>query len=428
MGTDVQFATVQELLDYFNNHKEIDFDTETEGFDPYTCKVLSAQFGDSENQYVVDCLTVPLELFKGLLENPEICWNMQNAKFDLRFLYHHRIVPHLVYDTFLAEKVLTLGILNSRRALDHLVWKYCKQTMDKTVRGNIHREGLSKRVILYGAKDVAYLGEIKRKQMVKIKEAELEKALQLENLFVKVLAYIEYSGFYLDKDAWKSKMEKDLSRLNEAREALDTWVIDNGPTKYIDTQLDLFFSGHKCAISWSSPKQVIPLFKDLGIETKVKDKKTGNFKDSVEASVIKSQKDKSSIVALYLKYKALEKIVTTYGNSFLKSINKESGRIHTQFNQLMNTGRLSCGGKNHATKEEYLNFQNIPASPENREEGRIYERDCFTPEKGRHFIVSDYSGQEAVVLVNQSLDKDLLAFYDKKMGDMHKQNCACKIG
>ena len=424
MGTDVAFATADDLKDYFRNHTEIDFDTETEGFDPYTCRVLSAQFGDAENQYVVDTLTIPLSEFSSIFEDENICWNMQNAKFDLKFLYHAGIVPRKVYDTYLAERVLTTGNKRARKALDYLVYKYCKQTMDKTVRGNIYREGLSKRVILYGAKDVAYLGEIKRKQLVHLKEQDLLKAIQLDNLYVMCLAYIEYSGFKLDISKWKTKMTRDKELLLQKNTKLDSWVIENNMTKYIETQLDLFNTETRCKINWSSSKQVVELFKDLNIDTKVTDKKTGKIKDSVDAKVITPQKSKSTIIPIYLEYKALEKVVTTYGETFLKSVNPISQRIHTSFTQIMDTGRLSCGGKNRATREEYINFQNIPSTPEKKEEGVIYERDCFIPEDNYKYIVSDYSGQEQIVLANQSLDKDLLEFYDKGLGDMHSFNAS----
>lgn len=424
LGPEIQFCSPKDVLEYFKNHNDIDFDSETEGMDPYTCKLLSIQFGDNKHQYVIDSATVSTQTFAPLFNNPNICWNMQNAKFDLRFLYHQKIVVQKVYDTFLAERILTTGHFNARKALDYLVYKYCKQTMDKTVRGNIHREGLSKRVILYAAKDVAFLGEIKKKQLEKIEELDLQKAVDLDNLYVKVLAYIEYSGFKLDVSMWKKKMEIDNQKLLKAREALDTWIIDEGITKYIENQLDLFSDKVTCRIQWSSPKQVVALFRDLGVDTKVKDKKSGLMKDSVEAGVLRSQAKKCSLIPLYLHYKACEKVVSTYGESLLRQVNPISRRIHTNFTQIMDTGRLSSGGKDRINKVDYVNFQNIPAVPEDKEEGMIYARECFIPEKGNTFIVSDYSGQEQIVLANQSLDEDLLSFYDKKLGDMHSFNAS----
>jgi ribonuclease D len=76
-------VSVDESLEYLNELNSIAFDTETRGFDPYTCGLISAQFGDGYKQYVVDCETVNIKLYKELLETKEIL--MHNAKFDLRF-------------------------------------------------------------------------------------------------------------------------------------------------------------------------------------------------------------------------------------------------------------------------------------------------------------------------------------------------------
>lgn len=407
----LQYCTIEDSLKYLNKLKYIGVDTETEGFDPYTKRILSLQLGDFDNQYVIDTSTVNIQQYKALLEDKTKILLMQNAKFDLKFLYHHRIVPINIFDTMLAEAVLFTGIKSARKSLDYLAKKYCKIELDKTIRGNIHKEGLSDRVIIYGADDVKYLETIMNKQMVKIKEYELEKALSLDNLFVKVLAYVEYCGIYLNKDKWLAKMSKDNIRLEKARENLNNWVISNNYTKYIDNQLDLFSTERKCLINWASQKQVIPLFKELGIDTLTTDDKTGLPKDSVEAKILAPQKDKFDILPIYLEYKQAEKVVSTYGETFIKQINKVSGRIHSSFKQIMDTGRMSCGGKNKSTGEEYINLQNLPADKETR--------GCFTAPIGKKLINCDYSGQEAVVFANKTLDKALLDFYDQNLGDMH---------
>lgn len=412
----ISFAEVTDVYKYFQNHKEIGVDTETTGFDPYTKDLLSLQLGDLHNQFVIDCTTVDVLHFKELLENPNITYIFQNAKFDLRFFYHKRIVIPKIFDTFLAESVLYTGIgaYRNRKSLDAIANKYLKVNLDKTVRGIIHREKLSNRVIIYAAEDVRYLGLIKEKQEEKLREQELEVAMALDNEFVKVLAYIEYCGIYLDRDKWKAKMEQDQINLNKAREELNTWVKENNLTKYIDPQLDLFEPGTKCKINWASSHQVIPLLKDLGIDTKIIDDKTGEYKDSCDAKVIKPQKDKSTLLPIYLKYKEYEKIVNTYGQTFLDQINPISGRIHTQFTQIMDTGRLSSGGKNKdftGTKQQYVNLQNIPSNPETRK--------CFTAQKDHILINSDFSGQESVVFANWCMDKNILEFYKSGEGDMH---------
>jgi DNA polymerase-1 len=79
----------------------------------------------------------------------------------------------------------------------------------------------------------------------------------------------------------------------------------------------------------------------------------------------------------------------------------------------MNTGRLSSGQKGDKKRgmPQLPNMQNIPS--DNRTRG------CFQSEPGNTLVVSDYSGQEQIVLANKSLDTDLLEFYSKGLGDMH---------
>ena len=49
--------------------------------------------------------------------------------------------------------------------LNHLTIKYCGITLDKSIRRLIHIEGMSDRVIKYGADDTKYLPEIRIKQL-----------------------------------------------------------------------------------------------------------------------------------------------------------------------------------------------------------------------------------------------------------------------
>jgi len=407
-------VSVDESLKYLNELNSIAFDTETRGFDPYTCGLISAQFGDGNKQYVVDCETVDINLYKNLLETKEII--MQNAKFDLRFLYYKGIVPVKVFDTMLAERILTTGDDRARRALDFLTYKYCKKEMDKTIRGNIHREGLSTRVIKYAADDVKYLHEIQRKQMVQINSKGLSRTMSLDNNYVRVLAYIEYCGVFLDSEKWQAKCDEDKENMSGIKDQLDKYVLDNSDKypEFINRQLTLFENGVSCNINWNSEKQVVPLMKKLGVNTKVKDRNSGLMKDSLDKKVLGSQKDKFELVKTYLKYKEYQKEVSTYGENFFDYINPVTGRIHTNYTQIMSTGRLSSGQKGQKKKgiAQKPNMQNIPADERTR--------NCFTAQKENGvLIVSDYSGQEQIVLANKSKDKDLLNFYRKGLGDMH---------
>lgn len=337
--------------------KVIGIDTETEGFDPHTKNILCIQIGDKNNQFVLDRQGLPqwfIEFLKVYLDNTRLCI-FQNAKFDLKFLYKLNIVPRLIYDTYLTESILTKGIERERKSLDYLCQKYLKIHLDKTIRGNIHKEGLTDRVVKYAADDIVYLEEIRNKQLKHIFEKGLNKDLDLENEFVKSLAYMEYCGIFLNAENWSSKMKDDLKLRIEKEEALNQFICNNPQEfdKFIEKQLDLFSTDVKSSVNWSSPKQVIPLFHQLGLDTKVKDKKSGKLKDSVEASVLESQVSKHPIVPKYLEFKGAEKVVTTYGQSFLDQINPVTGRIHTNFTQII----YICDPRKRFLVEKFREFK-----------------------------------------------------------------------
>jgi DNA polymerase I-like protein with 3'-5' exonuclease and polymerase domains len=406
-------ATVEEALEYLNNLEVIAYDSETTGFDPYLTELISIQLGNEERQYVIDTNTINISLFKTLLETKELI--MHNAKFDLKFLYHKKIVPTKIFDSFLVERILTTGIDTARRSLDAVTYKYCKVELDKSIRSNIHREGLSSRVIKYAADDVKYLHQIKRKQEIALNEKNLTRTASLDNEFVKVLAYIEYCGMYLNPVDWQKKCDDDIKDMKAIKDKLDKFILDNRDKypQFVNNQLSFFDEGISCKINWNSEKQVIPLFKSLGIDTLTKDKETGLMKDSIDKKVLGPQRKKHELVGVYLEYKENQKEVSTYGENWFNYINKVTGRIHSNYTQIMNTGRLSSGQKGVLRKgiPQLPNMQNIPS--DNRTRG------CFQAQPGNLLIVSDYSGQEQIVLANKSMDKDLLDFYSQGLGDMH---------
>lgn len=406
-------ATVKESLEYLKTLDIIGFDTETMGLDPFTKPLLSMQLGDETKQYVVDCKTIDPKLYKDILESKMLI--MHNAKFDLRYLFYYGIVPTKIYDSFLMERVLTTGIDTVRRSLDAVVYKYCKIELDKTVRGSIHREGLSTRVIKYAANDVKYLHQVKRKQEVALAENNLTRTASLDNEFVIVLAYIEFCGFYMNPQDWRKKCEEDKKDLDAVKQKLDQFILDN-PDKYpdyIDNQLDLFAAGVSTKINWASSKQVISFMQSLGVDTLTKDKDTGLYKHSVDKKVLGPQKKKHPIISTYIEFTEHQKVVSTYGENWFDYINPVTKRIHSNYTQIMNTGRLSSGQKGDKKRgiPQMPNMQNIPSDKRTR--------GCFQSQPGNVLIVSDYSGQEQIVLANKSLDPDLLYFYSQGLGDMH---------
>lgn len=454
-GAKYKCITVEESFEVLNPLSIVGLDTETTGTEIWTGRLLLLQLGNKEDQVVIDCTTVDINQYKDYLESNRL-FIIHNAKFDLRWLYKEHIVIRNVYDTYLGEKILFLGFppgivsLSLQACCDRYLHVY----LDKTVRGKIHA-GVTEEVIVYAANDVVYLEDIMNAQMKIIAQRGQQNALEIENKFVRVLAYIEFCGIRLDPSRWKAKMVKDEDRLRVAEQKLNDWVVKyvldkddpsliqrnydshkkGKPTKlkesvYVVIPAPSLFSefdtGPQCIINWSSSKQVIRLFKELGFDLLVKDKKTGKMKESVESKYIEMQKDKSDIVPLYLEYSAAFKVVTSFGQNFLDAINPITQRIHPTFNQMMDTGRLSCGsggkGRGGKTKDDDIaeededkntttqtndksvNIQQLPATEETRA--------AFVPEKGHLLVDCDYGDQEGHVFTELSNDREWIAFYN----------------
>lgn len=403
--------SAEEALELLAPLSVVELDTETMGLDPYTKELLTVQLGCAEFQVVIDCTSVDIHLFKEYMENPQRMFLGWNIKFDLKFLYHQRIVPLRVYDGYLAEKLLWLGYPAGMHemSLRAASINYLGVDMDKSVRGKIIQTGLTEDVIVYAAGDVSYLGKIRDKQLIELEKKGLLKAIDFENEFVKCLAYIEYCGAKLDVDKWKIKMATDLNNLEKYEAELNEWVEESEySSKYcsVNIQGDLFNgfdTKPRCHINWTSSQQVIPLFEELGLNLKVLDKKTKHYKKSVDIKVVEPQASKSPLIPIYIKYKKAAIIVNTFGQKFLNLINPVTGRIHANFNQLgTDTGRLSSTEPN---------LQNLPHDAQTRA--------CFVSDKGNRWISADYSGQESYLMASMANDEAMLEELTNGSGDLH---------
>lgn len=108
---------------------------------------------------------------------------------------------------------------------------------------------------------------------------------------------------------------------------------------------------------------------------------------STSADVLESLEDAHPIVPLILKHRQAQKLYSTYIEGFKPLIEKDTGLIHTSFNQTVTaTGRLS-------SKEP--NLQNIPVREEQGRELRKF----FIPRDNEHILVgADYSQIELRLL------------------------------
>ena len=424
--------SVEDSIREISSWGVIQLDSETSGRDPHLCEFLCVQFGNdkADKRIVVDCTTIDIEKYKECLET-KLCV-LQNAKFDLQFFFNHGIIIRKVYDTMIVDQLLHLGWPAGQisYALNAIALRRLNINIDKTVRGEIQWRGLDDKVIMYAAGDVTYLEKIMWSQVEDLKNLGMMEAAKLECSFVPSLAYMEWCGILLDKDKWKAKMDNDQRALKEAKERLDNFVTSNERYRkytYVNRQGDLW-SGYdtapKCTINWDSPAQVTAFFKELGFNTAVQDKKTGEDKDSVLEKVVKGQKGiNDEFLEIYFEYKEHSKVCSTYGQGHLNMINPKTGRIHTTFKQLgAASGRLSCGSKQPNTdlaKENqvapkdctYCNLQQLPADEPTRS--------SFVAPPGYMFVSADFSAEESRLGADIYQDKEFLREFTEGSKDTH---------
>lgn len=142
-------------------------DTETSGFDARNGRLFSVQFSDGEfNVLVPTSEGVALGPTAELLTNPSVTKIFHNAKFDLEFLAAAGHSVENVFDTMIAEKVLTRGAGQSA-SLAETLYRYFAVDLDKSQRAKFSRKwnGIwTDELVNYALADVLHLPRLMREQ------------------------------------------------------------------------------------------------------------------------------------------------------------------------------------------------------------------------------------------------------------------------
>lgn len=143
-------------------------DTETSGFSSRHGRLFSVQFSDGEL-----CVLVPvsegvaLGKLSDLLANDGITKIFHNAKFDLEFLAENGVEVNNVFDTMIAEKVLTRGA-NQSSSLAETLYRYFAVDLDKSQRAKFSRKwnGIwTDELVNYALSDVCHLPRLMAEQL-----------------------------------------------------------------------------------------------------------------------------------------------------------------------------------------------------------------------------------------------------------------------
>lgn len=161
-----------------------------------------------------------------------------------------------------------------------------------------------------------------------------------------------------------------------------------------------------------SPSQLADiLFNELRISSEESKRgKSGHF--STAAGVLEKLVEKHPVISCLLDYREQRKFQTTYLEVIPKLINRETGRLHTTFEQTgAATGRLSSNNPN---------LQNIPLQPINDNVG---VRHAFVAEKGFKLISLDYSQIEIRLAAYLTGEEKLIKAFERG-DDIHQQTAA----
>lgn len=171
-------------------------------------------------------------------------------------------------------------------------------------------------------------------------------------------------------------------------------------------------AGNK-AININSPRQLAQvMYEEQGLPV-LKKTKTGA---STDAEVLEQLAEMGhELPKLILGYRELQKLKSTYVDVLPAKVNRETGRIHTSYNQVgASTGRLASTDPN---------LQNIPIRTPR---GEAIRR-AFIPAKGCCFVVADYSQIELRLMAHLSGDPAFIEAF-RAGADIHRQTAAIIFG
>lgn len=385
-------------------------DTETTGTDPITAELVGMSFSYAENQAFY--IPVPADRaeaqkivnqFRPAFEKEGTLKVGQNIKYDMLVLGNYGAeVRGPLFDTMVAHYVLQPELRHNMDYLAEIYLHYQTIHIDELIgpkgKGQKNMRDLAPESIYkYACEDADVTLKLKNILEKELKENGAEKLFyEIEMPLVPVLAYMERNGVRVDTEALKQTSEHFTARMNQIEDEV-----------------------HQLAgmdFNIASPKQVGEvLFDKLRITEKAKKTKTGQYVTSEE--VLESLRGKHEIVGKILEHRGLKKLLGTYIDALPLLINKETGKIHTSFNQTVTaTGRLSSSNPN---------LQNIPIRNEDGKE----IRKAFIPDDGCEFFSADYSQIELRIMAHLSGDANMIEAF-REGDDIHAATAAkvYKIG
>ena len=378
--------------------KEVSFSLITNNISPMNAEIIGTSFCfDSDKSFYIPIfsnndLLFPLDELKIIFESTKILKNSHNIKYNISVLKNKGInVAGLGFDTMIASHLINPS--SRSNTLDSLSLEYLNielESMDDLLgrgRNKIKIEDVDVQNLMQQACDDSYsIFKLKKLLQEKLVEIGLSDYLEtIETPLINVLLQMEHNGAYVDSKFLK-KMSENIQ------------IILDDLTKKIYS-----FSRENFNIN-STQQMANLLFDELNLP-QIK-------KRSTAEEVLNQLSLQHELPQLVLAYRKYNKLKNTYIDSLPELINKNTGRIHSTFNQtIAATGRLSSTNPN---------FQNIPIRSE---EGKEIRKAFSTQTKGWKILSADYSQIELRIMAHFSNDTELISSFNQKE-DIHTRTAS----
>lgn len=311
----------------------------------------------------------------------KIAKTMQNAKFDLHVLQHHKMpVNGLIFDTMLASYIYDSSRKHGLKIQAAMYLSYIMTEFEQVAGKNLAFDEVNlEQAKDYACDDAFATLELTRHWQNTLNNKEIDLLYDVEVPTTIVLTDMEEVGVSIDRNYLKKLSDEIQQEINR-----------------VDNQI-IMESGEYFNVN--SPRQVKHiLFDKMGL--RVRGRKRAS--QSTNAKVLEDLAQDYPIAKYILEQRHLSKLKSTYIDVLPSLVSCRDNRIHTSFNQtITTTGRLSSSNPN---------LQNIPA----RSDWGTKIRGAFVPENPENIMLSaDYSQIELRLLAHCSQDENLMqAFID----------------
>ena len=397
----ITITDVDVLVDYVKRcNKQIAVDTETSGLDPLTDKIIGVCLYSPNyrpayiplrhrsyitGDYLPNQLSpdVVADILKALEHFDDDV--MFNAKFDMRFMRNDLGVNlDCTWDAYIAGRLMNENEPN--KGLKALHQKYILNGEEDEFSFSEIFKGVPFDMIpveiatLYGAHDAVItweLFEFQKQYLYYDRTAEFGDRngmngvawtfFNIEMPCIKVVADMEDAGILLDTDyanvlseQYHAEKDKVLAEFHEM--TADLVYPANVDVSKLDNPINI-----------ASPVQLSILFYDILGQKSIDDKSPRGTGEAI------LQKMSSPIADVVLRYRGIDKLLSTYIDKLPTCVNPKDKRIHCSFNQYgADTGRMSSSDPN---------LQNIPSHNKDI-------RKMFVASPGYVLMSSDFSQQE----------------------------------